>query len=149
MSVMRGALTAIGARREPTASEKLIAFLIRWGILSAAVWVAAAIIDGIHLGGWESTLLVGLILGLLNALLRPILFWITLPLTVLTLGFFLLILNTGIFALTAWIAGKFDGINFAIDGFWAAFFGALIVSVVGWFLGFLFDADRVARDATR
>lgn len=126
-----------------------MAFLIRWVILSVSVWIAAALVDGIHLEGWESILLVGLILGLLNAFLKPLLFLVSLPLTVLTLGLFLLIINTAVLALTAWIAGQFDDINFSIDGFWDAFFGALIISVVGWLFGFLVNPDRTARGVVR
>ena len=126
-----------------------MAFVVRWLILSAAVWVAAWLIGGIHLDGWESTLLVGLILGLLNAIVKPVLFLIALPLTVLTLGFFLLILNTAMLGLTAWIAGKFDSIHFAIDGFWDAFWGALIIAIVGWFLGAIVKPNRVAREMSR
>jgi putative membrane protein len=107
--------------------------------------VAAELVGGIHLEGWESTLLVGLILGLLNAIVRPILVLISLPLTVITLGLFLLVLNTAMLGLTAWIAGKFDDILFAIDGFWPAFFGALIISVVSWVLGMFIGPGRMAR----
>jgi putative membrane protein len=120
-------------------------FVIRWLIQSAAVWVAAWLIGGIHLEGWESTLLVGLILGLLNAILRPILVLISLPVTVLTLGLFLLLINTALLGLTAWIAGKFDDIEFAIDGFWSAFFGALVISVVSWLLSTLLGPARATR----
>jgi putative membrane protein len=131
--------------RLPSRSERLVTFIIRWLILSAAVWVAAELVGGIHLEGWESTLLVGLILGLLNAIVRPILVLISLPLTVITLGLFLLVLNTAMLGLTAWIAGKFDDIQFAIDGFWPAFFGALIISVVSWVLGMFIGPGRMAR----
>ena len=126
-----------------------MAFIIRWLILSAAVWVAAEVVAGIHLEGWESTLLVGLILGLLNAVVRPLLFWISLPLTVITLGLFLLVLNTAMLGLTAWIAGKFDDILFAIDDFWAAFFGALVITVVSWALGLFIGPGRMARGMVR
>lgn len=134
--------------RRPSRPEQLVAFIIRWLILSVAIWVAAALVGGIHLDGWQSALLVGLILGLLNALVRPILFWISIPLTFLTLGLFLLVLNTAMLGLAAWIAGKFDSIHFAIDGFWSAFFGALIISVVSWFIGMFVNPGRVARDLT-
>jgi putative membrane protein len=123
----------------------VVEFLVRWAILAVAVWVAASLIGGIHLEGWESTLLVALILGLLNALLKPILVFITLPLTILTLGIFILILNTAMLALTAWIAGKFDQILFSIDDFWAAFLGALIIAVVTWVLSLFVNAQRVGR----
>lgn len=136
-------------RRPASRQEQVVAFVIRWLILSAAVWIAAALLSGIHLEGWESTLLVGLILGLLNALVRPALFWISLPLTVLTMGLFLLVLNTAMLGLTAWIAGKFDDILFAIDGFWDAFLGAVIVSVVSWLIGMFITPERLARNVVR
>lgn len=139
----------MGVVRQPTKTERFIAFLVRWAVLTVAVWVAAAIVDGIHLEGWRSTILVALILGLLNAVLRPVLFWVSLPVTVLTLGLFVLVLNTAMLALTAWIAGKFDSIHFSIDGFWDAFFGALIISLVSWVLGWFVNADKVARNAGR
>jgi len=126
-----------------------VAFLVRWAVLTVAVWVAAGLVDGIHLDGFGSTVLVALILGLLNAVLRPILFWVTLPVTVLTLGFFLLVLNTAMLGLTAWIAGKFDSIDFSIDGFWAAFLGALIITLVSWIFGWFVNPNRIARSVAR
>jgi uncharacterized membrane protein YvlD (DUF360 family) len=128
-------LVTFGLRRAPTWQERIVAFLVRWAILTLAVWIAAAIVPGIVLDGWKSAIVVGLILGFLNAILKPILFIISLPITVLTLGLFLLIINTGLLALTAWIAGQIDGISFDIDGFWDAFLGALIISLVSWILG--------------
>ena len=100
MATMRGVLTAFGVTARPSRVEQLVAFLVRWAILAFAVWVAASVVRGIYLNGWESTVVVALILGLLNMLLKPILFLISLPITVLTLGLFLLILNTAILALT-------------------------------------------------
>lgn len=132
---MRGAFVVFGMERKPSPMERLVAFGVRWALLSVAVWVAANVVGGIYLDGWESTLVVALILGLLNAVVRPVLFWASLPLTCLTVGLFLLVLNAAMLALTAWIAGHFDRIHFHIDGFWDAFWGALIISVVAWLLG--------------
>lgn len=135
--------------REPSRGERLVAFVIRWLITAAAVWVAAAIVGGIELEGWRSTLLVALILGLLNAVLKPLLFWVSLPITVLTLGVFYLVLNAAMLGLTAWIAGKFESIHFAVDGFWSAFWGAVIISVVSWLIGLVVNPKRIARDLAR
>ena len=150
---MRGTFVYVGGagpgHRPATRGERGVAFIVRWLILSAAVWVAAWIVGGIHLGGWQSTLIVGLILGLLNAVLRPLLVFISIPLLVLTLGLFSLIVNTAMLGLTAWIAGKFDSIDFAIDGFWDAFWGALIIAIVGWLLGLVVNPKRVAREMAR
>ena len=143
---MRGFVISVGGvQRKPTAGQKLAAFVIRWLITAAAVWVAAALVGGIHLEGWESTLIVALILGLLNAYLKPLLVIGTFPALVLTLGLMLILINTLLLALTAWISGKFDGIRFAIDGFWAAFFGAVIISLVSFLLTRVINPEKVAR----
>lgn len=143
---MRGISVSMGGiRRTPTTSEKIVAFVIRWLITAVAVWIAAELIGGIHLEGWKSILSVALILGLLNAFLKPLLVFGTFPLLILTLGFALILINTALLALTAWIAGKFDSILFAIDGFWAAFFGAVIISIVSFVLTRFINPEKVAR----
>lgn len=125
-------------------SEQVAEFVLRWLITAAGVWVAAQLVDGITLGGAQSTLLVALILGLLNALLKPVLFWLSLPVTCLTFGLFVLVLNALMLGITAWIAGWFTVIEFAVDGFWAAFLGALIISVVSWVIGLAVNPKRLA-----
>lgn len=146
---MRGFEISIGGiSRKPTGTQRLVAFVITWLITAAAVWVAAGLIGGIHLEGWRSTLIVALILGLLNAYLKPLLVFGTFPALILTLGFALILINTALLALTAWIAGKFDSIRFDIDGFWSAFFGAVIVSVVSFLLTQLINPRKIARRVT-
>ncbi len=132
--------------RRPSPAERLVAFVLRWLITAAAVWVAAQIVGGIHLQGAESTLIVALILGLLNAYLKPLLVFGSLPALVLTAGLFLILINTGLLALTAWIAGKFDAIHFAIDGFWDALWGAVIISLVSFLIGLFVNPRRIARN---
>lgn len=133
-------------RRQPTMAQRVVAFLVQWAILAVAVWVAAKLVDGIHLQGWESTVIVALILGLLNALLRPILFWVSLPLTVITFGLFLIVLNALMLWLTDKIAENFDDLLFAIDSFWwDAIWGALIISLVGWVLGWFVKPEDIAK----
>lgn len=133
----------------PSLSERLISFGIRWLILAAAVWVASELVPGIHLQGWENTVIVALVLGILNMAIKPVLVAISLPITVLTLGLFLLVINAAMLALTAWIAGQIEGLEFSIDDFWAAFFGAAIVSLVSFVLGLFVNADKLARDFSR
>jgi putative membrane protein len=132
-------------RRQPTRREWLAAFIVRWLITAVAVWIAAQLVDGIHLEGWGSTLVVALILGLLNAFLKPLLFWGSLILSILTFGIFTILLNTALLAITAWTAGKFDNVHFAIDGFWDAFWGAVLISLVGFVVSQFVDVDRLAR----
>lgn len=127
----------------------MAAFIIRWLITAASVWVAAAIVGGIHLEGWESTLLVALILGLLNAVLRPLLVLGALPAIIMTLGLGLILINTALLGLTAWIAGQFDRIVFSIDGFWPALWGAILISLVGFIITRFISPERLAREMTR
>ncbi len=138
-----------GSRGRDDGSTRLVTFILRWLITAAAVWVAAELVSGIHLEGWKSILLVALILGLLNAYLKPLLVIGTLPALVMTMGIFLIFINTALLALTAWISGKFDSIHFAIDGFWSAFFGAIIISVVSFFISMVVNPKKIARSVSR
>ncbi len=135
--------------RPKSRTERAIEFIIRWLITAVAVWVAAALVGGIHLDGWQSILLVALILGLLNAVLKPLLVLGALPALILTLGLGLILINTALLALTAWIAGKFDDIRFAIDGFWSALFGAILISLVSFLITRFIRPDRIAREMAR
>ena len=132
-------------RRKPTPREWLADFLIRGLIIAAGVWLAAQLIDGIRLEGWGSTIIVALILGALNAFMKPLLFWGTVLLSIATFGIFAVLLNTALLALTAWAAGQSNDIHFAIDGFWDALWGAVIISLVSLVLARFIDADRLAR----
>jgi len=116
-----------------------VGFILRVLINAAALALAARIVPGISLAGWGPALLAGLVLGLVNALVRPVLVILTFPLTLLTLGLFLLVLNAFCLALTSWLVPGFD-----IAGFLPAVLGALIVSAVSWLLtAFVSDRGRV------
>src|SRR5690348_7528890 len=106
--------------------ERAIELLVRWLVLALAVYVAAEVIGGIHLVGLKSTLIVALILGLLNLYLRPILVLMSLPVTILTLGLFLLLINAALLGLTSWLCEHIDGINFHVDNIGSAILGALV-----------------------
>jgi putative membrane protein len=104
------------------------AFLIRLLINALGLWLAAAIVPGIVIQGTGTLVLAALLMGVVNALVRPVAFVLTLPITILTLGIFLLILNAAMFALVAWLLP-----DFTVSGFLAALLGWLIVSIVSWF----------------
>ncbi|MDQ2639413.1 MAG: phage holin family protein [Pseudomonadota bacterium] len=104
------------------------AFLIRLLISAAGLWLAAAIVSGITIQGTGTLLLAALLMGIVNALVKPVAFILTLPITIVTLGIFLLVLNAAMFALVAWMLP-----DFSVSGFWAALSGWLIVSIVSWF----------------
>jgi putative membrane protein len=120
-------------------------FLIRWVINTLALYVAIAIVPGITAEStrWFALLILGLIFGLLNAVLRPILKLLTCPLYMVTLGLFGLILNTFLFVLTGWLGSKFH-FGFTVSSFWAALLGAIVTSVVSYVLTLLFK-DELKR----
>jgi len=111
----------------------LTKFLIRWGITAVAVAIAAWIVPGISVGEphrvW-TVILVALVLGLVNAFIRPILAVLSCGLIVLTLGLFTLVLNGLMLWLASYITTEGLGLDFRVDGFWNAVLGALIISVV-------------------
>jgi len=110
-------------------------FLTRWLCTTIAVAVASWI-TGVHFAGWGSLAGTALLLGLANAFLRPVLMLLSLPFIVLTLGFFILIVN----ALLFWaVSGVVPGVK--VEGFWQAFFAALVVSLVNWFLSLFFKGS--------
>jgi putative membrane protein len=109
-------------------------YLLRVGITTFAVWIAVALVGGLEFDGsfWRLAL-IGLILGVINASIKPILTVLSIPFIVLTLGLFLLIINWATFALVVWLAGpeRLD-LGLVSSGFWATFFGAVLISLVSW-----------------
>jgi putative membrane protein len=117
-------------------------FLLRLIINAVALLITAWIIPGIHLGAagphpttndWVTLLIVALIFGLVNAVIRPLLILLSLPLEILTLGLFIFVINAFMLLLTSWIAQAI-GLGFRVDKFFAALLGALIISVVSFIL---------------
>ncbi len=115
-------------------------FLARLVLNGIAIIIAAWIVPGLELAGPGSALAAGVLLGLVNALVRPVLFLLTLPLTLVTLGLFIFVLNGICFAIAAALVP-----GFAISGFWAAVIGALLVSVVSWILNGLLIGPKERR----
>lgn len=118
-------------------------FILRWLINAVALYAAVALVPGIvaQSTNWLSFIWLALIFGLLNALLRPLLKLLTCPLIFLTLGLFTLVINTFLFWL-AGVVGTNFGVGFTVDGFWPAFLGGLIVSVVSVALTMVFKDDK-------
>ena len=109
-------------------SSKLKEFLQRWLISTVAVLVATFVLqDHITYGTWVDLLLATLILGLLNGFLRPLLMLLSLPLLILTLGLFTIVINAVLLLIVSALMG---GKHFHVDGFWTAFWGALVISLV-------------------
>ena len=117
-----------------TTESRLLSLVIRLGINAAALWLAAEWVRGFEIEGWQSLVATATIFGVVNAMIKPVAQLLGCPLTCLTLGLFVLMINAAMLALTVWIAGWFD-LDVKIDGFWAALFGALLVSFVSAVLG--------------
>ena len=115
-------------------------FLARLLLNGVAIIIAAWLLPGLHISGPFPALVAGVILGFVNAIVRPVLFFLTLPLTLVTLGLFIFVLNAICFGLTAWLVP-----GFSVDGFWWALLGALLVSIVSWILNGVFVGSRESR----
>lgn len=119
-------------------------FLVRLLINAAALWAAVHLVPGIHFTGTPTQLLgIAIVFGVLNAVLKPILIVLSLPALILTLGLFTFVLNGVVLWATSGLSNAL-GLRFAIDGFWAAFLGALVVSVVSMVLS-MFASDAASQ----
>jgi putative membrane protein len=123
--------------------------VIRWLINFLALFAAAWLVKGITVdggGGWTVFAIMAIILGLVNAILRPLLKLLTCPLIILTLGLFTLVINGFTLWLSSRIAVNWFHVGFYVDGFWAAFWGGLVVSIVSLILSaVLMDGDEKRR----
>ena len=120
-------------------------FIIRLLINAAALWVAIRLVPGIVFeGDWPLLFVVALVFGVLNAIIRPILFVLTLPFLILTLGLFTFVLNAFMLWLTSATSDLF-GLRFHVDGFGPAFFGALIITVVSFVLSLVVGKPKRER----
>jgi putative membrane protein len=120
----------IGIRGDGT-----MGFWARTFITAFALWAATQLVPGIEVRGVLALLLAALVFGLVNAVIRPALLLVSLPLTVITLGLFLLVVNAAMLGLTAWVLP-----GFRVAGFWPALWGAVVVSITSWAATRLFAA---------
>ncbi len=122
----RGVFVRFDRRNEPWAGRALF---LRFLINLVGLYLAGLLVPGIQIADWQSLLAGTAIFAIVNLLLRPLATFASCCLIVGTFGFFVLIINGLLLALSAWVAGTL-GLGFTIDGFWSAFFGALVISVV-------------------
>src|SRR6202041_2915295 len=112
----------------------MLGFLIRAALVALGLWLASDWVTGVSIDTPSTLILAGILLGVVNSIVRPIAILLTLPMTILTLGLFLLVINAGMVALVAWML---PGMHVA--GFWSAFWTAVLVSLVSfvgsWFVG--------------
>jgi putative membrane protein len=115
--------------------------LLRWLILTVAIIVASYLLEGIHVSGFFPAFFAAALLGILNALFRPVLILLTLPINILSLGLFTFVINALMLVMVSGIISGFE-----VHGFWTAVFGSLIISIISWLLNsFISDRGRVER----
>jgi len=138
-------MQTVGVNSSPGASRiitamgyGLLRFFIFWGVNTLSLWVADELFDGIAFRELESLFISGLLLGVVNTLIRPLLVLLTLPLSVVTLGFFVLVINALMLLLVAWLVP-----GFVVAGFWSGFVVALFVSVLSFVVNSIIGANRV------
>ena len=111
----------------------MTAFVIRWLVTTVAVLIAAHLIPGISYEGWGTLLGASLLLGIINAFVRPFLLLLSLPWIIITMGLFIFVINALLLMLVSKIIPAFQ-----VSGFWSAFFGAIVISFVSWLLSSFF-----------
>ena len=120
--------------------NSFLSFLARWFVTAVAVLAASKLVNGIAYADYGSLAVAALLLGIINALLRPVLLFITLPVNVLTLGLFTLVINGALFLLVGRVVH-----GFYVADFWAGFWGAIVVSVVSFLVGVVIRGGERGR----
>jgi putative membrane protein len=115
----------------------LIRFILRAIFAAVGLWVAARYVPGIHVNSLETLAIAALVLGLVNAFIRPIVVLLTLPFTLITFGLFLFVINAGMLWLVAMFLRGFE-----VHGFVAALLGSIVVSLAGWVGSLFIHSDR-------
>lgn len=119
-------------------NNPVVRLLLLWGINTLSLWVADDLFAGIAFESVKSLFIAGLVLGIVNVFVKPVLLLLTLPLTIVTLGVFVLVLNALMLLLVAWLVP-----GFVVSGFWAGFFVALFVSIFSFILNALVGNNKV------
>ncbi|HET6797146.1 MAG TPA: phage holin family protein [Gemmatimonadales bacterium] len=123
--------------------------LLHWLLNAGALWVAAALVPGLDFnGGLGRLLLVAAVFGIVNSTLRPLLTILTCPLIILTLGLFTLVINAFMLLVTGWLSESWN-LGFAVSGFWAAFFGGLVVGLVSVLLSAALEKQKSSAASHR
>jgi len=120
----------------------IVRVAVHWGITMVGFLVAEALVRGIHIDGWQALLPAAAIFVVARAFLRPLILILTCLLQIITLGLFIFVINAAILALTAWLCDRWE-IAFEVDGFAAAFMGALVISVVSFLLSRLLRRTHI------
>jgi putative membrane protein len=121
----------------------MLSFFLTWVVAAVSLVVTANIVPGITVVSFPAAMLAAVVIGFVNAVVRPIITILTLPLSLLTLGLFLFVVNAISLSLASWLAGAFN-IGFAVSGFWPALFGSIVLSFISGFIGRFVNLDSSA-----
>lgn len=115
----------------------MLRFIIQFLVTCLALWLAAEIVPGVAFTDTTTLLLAAILLGIANAIVRPVLTFLTFPLTVITFGLFLLVVNAATIGLVAALLG-----GFVVDGLWAGIGAAIVTGVVSWIAGWFIGGEK-------
>ena len=115
----------------------MLGFIVQAVVTAIGLWASAKLVPGVEFTSTGSLIAAAVILGLVNAFVRPLMVILTLPLTIVTFGLFLLVVNAAMIGLTAMFLG-----GFAVDGLWAGIGAAIVTGLVSWIAGSIFPEDR-------
>jgi putative membrane protein len=122
----------------------MLSFFLTWIVAAVSLVITAYIVPGITVASFPAAMLAAVFIGLVNAVVRPIITLLTLPLSILTLGLFLFVVNAISLSLASWLAGAFD-IGFEVSGFWPALFGSIVLSFVSGLIGRFVNANTLSQ----
>ncbi|MEG4006743.1 phage holin family protein [Microcoleus sp. Pol11C1] len=122
----------------------MLSFFLTWIVAAVSLIITANIVPGISVVSFPAAMVAAVVIGLVNAVVRPILTLLTLPLTIITLGLFLFVVNAISLSLASWLAGAFN-IGFAVNGFWPALLGSIVLSFVSGLIGRFVNANTLSQ----
>ena len=122
----------------------MLSFFLTWIVAAVSLVITANLVPGMAVVSFPAAMLAAVVIGLVNAVVKPIITLLTLPLSILTLGLFLFVVNAISLSLASWLAGAFD-IGFEVSGFWPALFGSIVLSFVSGLIGRFVNADTLSQ----
>jgi putative membrane protein len=122
----------------------MLSFFLTWIVAAVSLVITAYLVPGITVASFPAAMVAAVFIGLVNAVVRPIITLLTLPLSILTLGLFLFVVNAISLSLASWLAGAFD-IGFEVSGFWPALFGSIVLSFVSGLIGRFVNANTLSQ----
>ena len=123
----------------------MVRFLLRGLVAALGFWVASHLVPGVHVSGWKTLIIAGLLLGVANALVRPILTFLTFPLTIVTLGLFLLVVNGLMILLVGWVLHRFHNYSYEIHGLVPAILTTIVIFFVSLAANMFIGGDERQR----